>query len=143
MTELMGQHCCTDYSLVIDGNFACEFCRVANDTLAPNDTIVGNVHIFHQKVMASYTCCTFCCGATRDSYILTDTVIIAYFTCAFFTFEFQVLWFRRYTGSWKELVMASNTCTIVNSDTVLEYVIVAHNSVLVDETERPDNIIVA
>ena len=50
LAELVEQAGGTDDGIVIDLNFASKLCGVADDTAVAYNTVVGDMHIFHQQV---------------------------------------------------------------------------------------------
>ena len=104
---------------------------------------MGNVHVLHQEVVVAYNRLALGSRASRDRYILADTVVVTNEALGVLTFKLQVLRLRGEAGTGKHLVVVAYPCTVVDGDAVVQYVVVAENGVLVDKTERTNNVVVA
>ena len=101
------------------------------------------MHVLHQQIAVTHHGLTFRGGTTADGDILADGVVVANLTGSLLALEFQVLRLRRDTGSWEELIAVADTCAEMDRDIVEETVVVANDHILVDHTERTDDITVA
>ena len=101
------------------------------------------MHILHKQTVVAYLGRPFRCGAARNVHILTKTVVVAYLAYRILTFELKVLGLGRDAATGKKLVVRANTGTIVDRNTVLEYVVVADYCVAVDIAKRAYCVVVA
>lgn len=60
MCELVNKHTTGKNCEVINYNLTCYLCRVADNAPIADNTVMGNVHIFHKKVIGTYDSFSFC-----------------------------------------------------------------------------------
>ena len=87
----MYQHVGTEDGLVVDDDFACQLCAVADDDIVADDNVVCHVHAFHQQVVAAHDGAAFGFGATIDGYVFAYLVVVTDFGGGFLTHKLQVL----------------------------------------------------
>ena len=88
MAKLMAEHCGTNDSVVINGDFTGQFGRITYDKTTSENAIVGNMHILHQQVIATDSSGSFGGCTTGDGYILPDAVVVTKHTDGLFSLEF-------------------------------------------------------
>ena len=140
--ELVEQTCCRNDGTVVDYHFSCKLRRVADDASVADDAVVSDVHILHQQVAVAHDGLALRGGTTADGDILADGVVVANLAGGLFALELQILWFRRDAGTRENFVVIAQTGAEVERHAVQQLVVVANNHVLVNHTERPDDIVV-
>ena len=143
MAKLMAEHCGTNDSVVINGDFTGQFGRIAYDKTTSEDAIVGHMHILHQQVIATDSSGSFGGCTTGDGYILPDAVVVTKHAGGLFSLEFQVLRLGRDACTGKYLIVVSNAGTCMDSNTILKYIIITKYCVFVNVTERAYDVVVA
>ena len=142
VAELMAKDFGTDDGKVITADFTGELGGIANDQAVAKESVMGYMHVFHQQVIAAYSCRSFGSCATGNGYVLTDAVVVTYFAYCFLAFEFQILGLRGDACTREKLVVVANAGAIIDGDTILQYVVVAEHSILVNVAERADDVVV-
>ena len=79
LTKLVGEHSGANNGIVFNGNFAGKFGGIADDAIITYNTIMCNVHIFHQQTVAPNYRFSFRCRSARYGNILSDAVVISNF----------------------------------------------------------------
>ena len=130
--ELMNQHMGTQYSIVVDDHFTCQFRAVADDAAITHDDIVSHVHALHEQVVAAYHSLSFGLGAAVDGHVLAYFVVVAHLGGGFLAHELQVLWYGTDDGSGEDDVALADARPIEHGDTVHQGVVVTDDHVLVN-----------
>ena len=79
--------------MIIDRNLSREFRRVADDRVAANKAVVSDMHVFHEKIVATDLGDAFRGRATGDCDILTDAVTVTDLADGILSAELQILRF--------------------------------------------------
>ena len=101
-----------------------------------------NVHILHQKVIASNFGYSARRCSARNSNIFTDTIVITNLTECVFASKLQILWFGRDTCTGKYLIIVTKPGSVMKRYTILEVIAVANYCVSVNIAKRSDNVII-
>ena len=73
---------------MMDDDLAGEFRGIADDAVAADDAVVGDVHVFHQKVVRTDDGHAFRRCSTRNRDVFADGIVIANLAGRDFTLEF-------------------------------------------------------
>ena len=141
--ELVEQTGGRNDGIVVDFYLAGKLRRVSDDAAIANNAVVSYVHVFHQQVTTAYDGLALRGGATADSYIFADGVVVANLTSSLLALELQILRFRTDRGTGEELVSIADAGTKVYSNIVEELVVVTNDNILVYYAEGTNNIAVA
>lgn len=104
---------------------------------------MSNVHILHQEVVATHYRGAFGERSTRNGDIFAHRVVVANLANRLLAVEFQVLRLGRYACAGKELIAISNTCTLMNGDTIEQMIVVSEHRIAVYIAKRTYHIIVS
>ena len=140
--ELVEQTGGGDNSKVIDFHLSGEFRGVADDTAITNHTVVGHMHVLHQQVSRTYHGLALRGCTTRDCDVLTDGVVVADLTGCLLALELEVLGLGGDAGTREELIPVADASTKMDGHIVEELVIVANHNVLINDTERTNDVAV-
>lgn len=141
--ELVGEHFGGDYGIVGYFHFTAELCRVADDEVGTEHTVVCHMHILHEQVVAAHLCGTLGSRAPGDGYVLTNGIVVANLAQRILALELQVLGFGGYACAGEDLVAVAQACAVVDGYAVLEDIVRANDCISVDIAERANDIIVA
>src|SRR5690606_15526852 len=100
----------------VDGDVPSHLYGVSYNHVVADDTVMGNVHISHQKTGFSYFGCLFINGATVDGHALAYGGVISNFYSRFFTLKFKVLGDGRYNCSGKYFAIFADSCAGINGN---------------------------
>ncbi len=106
--ELMNEHHRADDGKVINDDLTRKFSGVTHDDAASKLTVMSDMGVFHDEVVASHHGFTFGRRATVDGHILTYTVGVANDGERFLSPELEVLRNTTDHRSWKDRVSASH-----------------------------------
>ena len=137
---LVAKHNSRDDGEIVDGYFSGKLGGVANDAAVAYHAIVSDVHILHEQIVAAHNGSSLGSCTARDSYILTDRVVVADLASGDLALELQVLWLCGKAGACQHLVAVSDACALINSDAVLEHVVIADNDIAVDVAEGANDV---
>ena len=101
---------------------------------------MGDVHVFHQKVVRTDDGHAFRRCSTRNRDVFADGIVVANLTGRDFTLEFQVLRLGRKTCAWQNLVAVANSRSLIDGDAILKHVVVADDDIAVDIAKRTDDV---
>jgi hypothetical protein len=90
----------------------CHLGIVAHDTVAPDDAIMGDMAVRHDKAIVAHHSLPSVFGAAVDCNELPDGGIVSDFHTGFFTFKFEVLRSCRDYGSGENPAVFTDSCTI-------------------------------
>ena len=119
MAELVNENVGADDGVVIYYHLTGKLGRVADNQAAAEHAVVSHVNGLHQEVVAAYYGLALRGCTTRDSNVLTDTVVIANLACCLLALELQILRLGRDAGTWEELIVVSDAGTYMDGDAVL------------------------
>ena len=119
MAELMNENVGADDGVVIYNHLAGKLGRVTDNQAAAQLAVVSHVNGLHQEVVAAYYGLALRGSTTRDSNVLTDTVVVANLACCLLALELQILRLGRDAGTWEELIVVSDAGTYMDGDAVL------------------------
>ena len=119
MAELVNENVGADDGVVIYYYLTGKLGRVADNQAAAKHAVVSHVNGLHQEVVAAYYGLALRGCTTRDSNVLTDTVVIANLACCLLALELQILRLGRDAGTWEELIVVSDAGTYMDGDAVL------------------------
>ena len=142
MAELVNENVGADDGVVVYYHLTGKLGRVADNQAAAEHAVVSHVNGLHQEVVAAYYGLALRGCTTRDSNVLTDTVVIAHLAGCLLALELQVLRLGRDAGAWEKFIIVADASAHVDGNAVLQYVVIAQNGVLVDIAERTDNVVV-
>ena len=130
-TELVHQHTGTEDSIVVDDYLACQLRTVTDDATISDNSIMSHMRSFHQQVVIAYHGTPLGCCASVDGHVLAYLVVVAYFSCAVFATELEVLRNSTNDRTGKEDVSIADAGTVKDCHTVHQSVIVADDYSLV------------
>ena len=125
MAELVNEYIGTYDSIIVNHYFACKFCCITDDAATAQLTVVSHVYTFHQEVIAAHNGLALRGSATRDGYVLTDTIVVAHLADGFLATEFEILWLGRDAGTWEKFITIADACTYMYCYTILKYIIIS------------------
>ena len=102
-----------------------------------------HVHILHEQVVRTHHGFPAACGTTADGHVFAYAVVVANLAKRVFAPVFEVLRFGADACSWEELVPVAYSGSVVDGDTVIQFVIVADDGILLDYAEGADDVVVA
>ena len=140
VAELVAEHNSRNDGEIVDGYFSGKLGGVANDAAVAYHAIVSDVHVLHEQVVVAHDGGSLGSCTARDSYVLTDGVVVADLASGDLALELQVLRLCGKTGACQHLVAVSDACALINSDAILEHVVIADNDVAVDIAEGADDV---
>ena len=139
----MEQTGCRNDSIVFHFNLTGKLGGVSDDAAITDDTVVSHMHVLHQQVTVANHRLALGSGSAANGYILADRIVVAYLAGSLFTLELQVLGLGGDGRAWEELVIVTDSCTIMYGDVIEQLVVVANDYVFVDDTERTNHVTVA
>ena len=116
--ELLNSNC-IPFSNPSSASYKSRHSAVADNQAAAKHAVVSHVNGLHQEVIAAYYGLALRGCTTRDSNVLTDTVVIANLACCLLALELQILRLGRDAGTWEELIVVSDAGTYMDGDAVL------------------------
>ena len=119
MAELVNENVGADDGVVVYYHLTGKLGRVADNQAAAEHAVVSHVNGLHQEVVAAYYGLALRGCTTRDSNVLTDTVVVANLACCLLALELQILRLGRDAGTWEELIVVSDAGTYMDGDAVL------------------------
>ena len=101
------------------------------------------MHVLHQQITVTYHRLALGSGASADSYIFADRIVVTYLTGGDLTLKLQILGLCGNGSSGEELVVIADAGAKVNGNVIEELVIVANDNVLVNHTKGTDHVAIS
>lgn len=89
--ELVYEASAADDGVIVDDDFAGYLCRIGDNDVVADDTVVGDVRIGHDQAVAAYDGFTFGSGAAVHGDAFAQRGVVAYLRRGVFSLKFHVL----------------------------------------------------